>query len=367
MKRRILQVNLDGTGGAFSLMYQIQMSLKKSYIFDFYWMGRFVQSDKLDNLRKIGCKFYEGNLRKNKVIGHLLLPFRFYLFLKKHPYDIVHINADLAYKQLLYALPAKVAGVKNIILHSHSSGVNGNHKLLKYFLHKLCRRSLNKVGDTFLSCSSLASKWMFTDTEKVTVINNGVNLKKYKFNLKIRNEVRRELGVNNILLGTVGNLSYQKNPKFLIDLIKSLDSEGRYTLMFVGDGENRREIEAYAKKNNVYEKCIFYGNSSNVASLLDAMDIFIMPSRFEGLPVSAVEAQASGLPCVFSDKITTEAKIISNCYFKSIDRNYKEWDMTIRKISKTPSFNRVLCSNEVKEKGFDIKDSAKKLLFIYSR
>lgn len=362
MKKRVLQVNLDGTGGAFSLIYEIQKQLKKDYVFDYYWMGKFVKTPKLKELNSLGSKIYEGNLRRNKILGHILLPFCFYKFLKKHPYSIVHINADLAYKELLYALPAKKAGVKKIIIHSHSSGVNGSHKLIKLYLHKLCKPFLKKNGDVFLTCSKLASKWMFNDNEKAITLNNGVDLQQFQYKLNIRNKIRDKLNINNILIGTVGNLSYQKNPEFLVRLIKQLDK--KYKLIFVGDGPNRKKIEKYAKQEGVFDRCIFYGNSNNVAYLLNAMDIFIMPSRFEGLPVSAVEAQATGLPCCFSKKITREVALTNSCYFLSTD-DVKKWVQIIRKITPYSSAQRKNATKILKNKKFDIRDCAKKLDCIY--
>jgi glycosyltransferase involved in cell wall biosynthesis len=364
MKERILQVNLDGTGGAFSLMYQLQKQMKSKYIFDYYWMGKFIRSDRSAELEKLGSRIYEDNLRKNKIMGHLLLPWHFYVFLKKHRYNTVHINADLAYKELLYALPAKKAGVKKIILHSHSSGVNGNLKVLKLILHSVCKPFLKKYSKIYLTCSKLAANWMFGQSDNVIMLKNGVDLTKFAFSQSTRDRVRKQLGLNNIVLGMVGNLSYQKNPEFLISIMKQLNVHQEYTLLFVGNGKNRNKVENYAKDMGVYDSCIFLGNTNKVVELLDAMDIFVMPSRFEGLPVSAVEAQTNGLPCVISDKVTDEVKIIQQCSFLPINR--ESISVWIEKIKNTKlSYDRKDAVKMVKEKGFDIKETAKKLESIY--
>lgn len=366
MKKRILQVNLDGTGGAFSLMYQLQKHLKSKYIFDYYWTGSFIRSTKSYELEKMGSRIYEDNLRKHKIIGHMLLPWHFYRFLKKNPYEIIHINADVAYKELLYAISARKAGVRKIIIHSHSSGVNGNYKYIKLILHKLCKPFLKNYGDEFLTCSNLASKWMFDDESKVVMINNGIDLKKYAFNPVIRKSVRNSLNLDlkTKVIGTIGNFSYQKNPFFLIDLLKEINSDSKYTLIFVGDGENKNRVEKYAKKLGVYDSCIFYGKTDSVSDLLNAMDIFLLPSRFEGLPVSAIEAQGNGLPCLLSKNITREVRVTPNCFFLSVN-DINEWKTLIEK--KYFSENREDAINFLKKNKFDIKDSARLLDNVYDR
>lgn len=111
-KIRVLQLNLDGKGGAFSLMYHYGIILSNSYIFDFYWPGTFYESPKIETLKKYGSNFFEDEITGNRLIDHILLPFKFYKFLNSHDYSIIHINTDMAYKMAMYAIPAKIHGVK---------------------------------------------------------------------------------------------------------------------------------------------------------------------------------------------------------------------------------------------------------------
>lgn len=365
MKKRILQANLDGTGGAFSLMYQLQKQLQDDFIFDYYWMGKFVHSKRSDELENLGSKIYQEDLRKNRLLGHILLPFYFYRFLKEHNYEIVHINADLAYKLLIYAFPAKKAGVKKIIIHSHSSNVNGNFKMLKKALHKICKPFLKRNANIFLTCSKLASDWMYSGNKIAPImINNGVDLDKFKYDSTIRASVRRELNLESKkVIGMVGNLSYQKNPELLIDIAATLPKNNEYRLLFIGDGPSRKNIESYAKKKGVYDLCLFYGNSDKVERMLSAMDVYVMTSRFEGLPVSAIEAQASGLPCLLSDRITKEAKILPYCDMIPLN-DIERWDKEIEQASSF-DLDRTQATNTLKEKHFDIKDVAITLKEVY--
>lgn len=361
-QKRVLQVNLDGEGGAFSLIYQLQKKLISGYVFDFYWMGKFHKNKYVDSLKESGSKFFEANIRKNRLLGHLLTPFLFYKFLKVNHYDIVHINADTAFKLLIYAKPAKKAGCKKVIIHSHSSGINGSFKILKYLLHYLSKPFLLKSSDVYLTCSNLASKWMFKNSKRqALMIKNGIDIEQYSFSNELRKIYREKLKANNkIVVGMVGNLSYQKNPEFLIKIIPSFPKD-KYLFVFIGDGGNKIKVEKLVNENGMTEQVVFLGQISNVNKVLNAFDIYVMPSRFEGFPVSGVEAQANGLKCIFSEKITKEIKLLPTTEFASID-NEKIWE---DKIKNAEFPNRTLGASIVSSLGFDINDSACKLKKIY--
>lgn len=362
-ERRILQVNLNGEGGAFALMTQIQQELYPEIIFDYYWMGNYKKKMISFYKRTYKSVFYEAGLRKNRFLGHILLPFVFYQFLIKNSYRIVHIHADTAYKMFLYAYAAKRTGIAKVIMHSHSSGINGQVPFIKYIAHIVSRPFLSSYADVLLTCSKKASRWMFLKHQSQAVmIKNGVNLRKFRYDDAMRRKVRKELNIHNRLIGMVGNLSYQKYPEYMIDIFEKICMDG-YTLLFAGDGPNRRQVEEYAKKHNVYDHIIFYGRTNRIHELLNAMDLFIMTSRFEGLPVSAVEAQANGLRCILSDKVTKEVKILPNCEFASIDEGTGHWEELIRKENIMP--NRSEGVIRLKRAGFDICDTSKQLKYLY--
>lgn len=360
---RILQVNLNGEGGAFSLIYQMQQQLLTEFIFDFYWMGKFCDNKFTNELKRNGCRFFEANIRKNRFIGHLLTPFLFYKFLKNNHYDIVHINADTAFKHIIYAKSAKKAGCKRVIIHSHSSGINGKFKFLKFFLHCVSRPFLLKNSDIYISCSKLASDWMFkSDDRKVFMIKNGVDTDKFAFSLKERKIYRDKINANErIVIGMVGNLSYQKNPEFLISILSFLPTK-KYLVVFIGDGPNRKNIETLVHKKRLEESVIFYGQSPDVDKLLNSLDLFVMPSRFEGLPVSGVEAQVNGIKCIFSDKITPEIRLLPTSEILTLS-NIQKWIDVIKNVKNFERFENA--AEYVSKLGFNIHDSAKILSQIY--
>ena len=142
------------------------------------------------------------------------------------------------------------------------------------------------------------------------IVHNAIDTERFKFNQELRDQTRKEFGISDdtILLGNVGRLCRQKNQKFLLDLLSKLDLN-RYKLLILGQGELKNDLVEHAKKIGVYNNVIFVDKSTQPEKFYNAFDIFLLPSLYEGLPVSGVEAQVNGLPCIFSDNVTKEANI----------------------------------------------------------
>lgn len=363
-KKHILHLNLNGTGGAFSLISNYAIVLQDDYIFDFYCLGKFASSEKTDALNKIGSIVYEQKKYRNRFINYLFLPFRFYLFLKKNHYDIIHINSDLSYNMFLYSFPAILAGVNRIVLHSHSNRVNGDHRTLKLFLHFLCKKILISKHFIRLACSDSAKKWMFQNNQKVTILKNSINLIEFKFNAEKRLSIRTKLGIEDkIVICMVGDMSFAKNPEFILDVLSKIPNRQNYVVLFVGDGVNRNKIKKLSSQLNVDKNCIFLGQQSEVCDILSASDIFVMPSRFEGFGLSAIEAQANGLPSFLSDQIPYEVKVLDSCKFLPIDsRNI--WIEQLKNC--VLEKNRIECNDKLLSSGYDVRKNANQLKKIYS-
>lgn len=363
-KKHILQLNLNGTGGAFSLISSYAIALQDNYIFDFYCLGEFASSEKTETLNKLGSIVYEQKKYRNRFINYLIRPFCFYFFLKKNHYDIIHINSDLSYNMFLYSFPAILAGVKRIVLHSHSSNVNGDYRHLKKVFHNIFKFFLISKRYERISCSKLARNWMFFKHQNVSIIKNAISLEKFKFNSKARDFIRQSLGANGkkIIL-MVGDMSFAKNPEFILDVFSKIQNKEEYLLLFIGEGKNTNNVKKYAKNLNIEQFCFFAGQKNNVNEYYSAADLYVMPSRFEGMPVSAIEAQASGVPSLLSDNITSEVKFLDSCVFLSIDSE-QIWvnEITNSKLE----YNRYECNNRLKIIGYDIQDSAKELSKVYS-
>ena len=368
--RRILQVNINNEGGAFSLVYQVQKMIdQKEYVFDYYTMGKFNYNSVYLDIIKNNSHIYEADLRKNRFIGHLLLPIRFYKFLKNERYEIIHIHSDSSWKAILYAFPAKIVGIKNIIIHSHSTGINGEQQFFKKMCHRIAKQLISCFCTKFVACSSEAAKWMF-DTQKVdvTIVKNGVNLCRFKPDMVAREQERRKLNYfpENIVIGTVGDFSDTKNPMLLIEIFEQLLKDNDcFRLLFVGSGSNEKNIKEIVKKKGLESKVLFMGRTDHVEIALEAMDAFVLPSKFEGLPVSAVEAQATGLPTFLSPNIKKEVAISGMAWFPHTYLDVNEWKNLIIQNLYNVKFQNI--TERVKNAGFDINDTVKKFTELYMR
>lgn len=367
--RRIAQVNLNDSGGAFSLMFQIGQELQGQFVFDYYTIMPFMKQEIVGKIQEMGGKIIEDTA-STRFLAHLKLPFAFYRRMKKASYDVIHIHSDMAWKLALYAIPARIAGVKKIIVHSHSSGINGDHRGIKKVCHLLMKPILPCFADVMCSCSELATAWMYPKRyhNQVHFIKNGVKTENYRYSEQDRNTIRKRLGINEgeILIGCTGNLSFQKNPEYLIMVVSILcQKDSRYKLLFIGDGADASRIKALAKEQPKQENILFCGNATNVGALLSALDIFALPSRFEGFPVSAVEAQVSGLPCVLSDRITHGVAFRRDCVFWSINEAPEEWARKLFNI-RINTNEREKAYLEALQQGFDISQTAVTVSKLYS-
>lgn len=255
--------------------------------------------------------------RKSNPVGFYLKLFKIFI---TNRFDIVHVHGSSSIIGMDLFL-AKIAGVKIRIAHSHNT-TTPNMKL-----HKLLKPLLAFSYTDGFSCSTEAGKWLF-GTKHFTVIPNGIEVKKFKFNNKVRNEVRRELGLTDkYVIGHVGRFNYQKNHDFILQVFENvlkINQSGR--LLLIGKGPDFEKIKSKISNNPKFnDKVILYGETKNPAPLYMAMDSFIFPSRFEGLPVTLIESQVSGLPCLASNVITKEVKLSNNLEYYSLNKSAAKW------------------------------------------
>ena len=372
----ILEVNVDDLylGGVFSLLKEIILYINKhakgSIHIDIACIEEFTDLKNKQMFESLGTNVYYIGYKKSKVVKQFFYFKNLRSLIRNQGYRFVHIHGDVAYKLFVLGLASKLAGCPNIIFHSHASGVDGNHRIIKTIAHKSVRRLLRFVGTEFVSCSNYASKWMYPNIkeEKIINIKNGIDLNKFRFNDSVREKVRMELNLKNeIIIGHVGRFAYQKNHDYLIEVFKEFHQRNTNAkLLLVGDGALKETIIKRVEQENLSSNVIFYGTSVSVNELLQAMDIFVLPSYFEGLPIAGVEAQASGLPVIFSNMITREAQISNNVVFLPIkSENINEWCNMIENFS-TMNINREKCYEMLKENNFDLTDTVKNFLSLYN-
>lgn len=371
MAVRVLEVNVDdiGMGGVFSLVRNVIRHNQGNIHIDIATLETFENYSNIEELEGYGCKVHYVGYKNSKILKQFFCFKRLKRIVRDHGYTCVHIHADVANKLFVSGLACKLAGVKKILLHSHASGVDGNHRIAKKIFHYTCRRFLRYIGTDFLTCSDLAAKWMYPniDTDSIIHVNNGIDLLKFRYNEESRNQMRSELGLEGkYVIGHVGRFAYQKNHNYLIRVFKHVKkTEENAVLLLVGDGVLKDEIKAQIADWGLTDDVIFYGVSNHVEELFQCMDIFVLPSHFEGLPIVGVEAQASGLPVLFSDKITKTAQVIDDVRFLPIEEDdVSKW---VNLIIDYKDKKRYDTYQQLKDRGFDTSDTVLLLSQLYNK
>lgn len=283
----------------------------KKYKIDFLTKNYDAQMDWF--LKKKNCKLYK--------ISHNRNPIKQYNEMRKiiqnGKYGVAYFNISETFN-CIGILAAKTMGIDKIVVHSHSSGSEKNTKLKRMIaniLNLLCKTIVHFCSNVKIACSKNAAKWMYfsdvVERNKYITIYNSVNEKKFIENKEIRNKIKKKHKLENkFVIGHVGRFSYQKNHELLLKIFKKVvEKREDAVLICVGNGENFERIKQYAKELGISKKVIFTGEINNVNEYMQAFDIFVLPSRFEGLPIVGIEAQMAGLPCLFSKNISDEVII----------------------------------------------------------
>ena len=282
--------------------------------------------------------------------------------LKENNYKIVHSHISTMSVFSLFA--AKCAGVPVRIAHSHSTT---NKKEKKKNLMKQVLRPFSKVFATnYMCCSELAGRWLFGNKEydkgNVYLLNNAIDLDKFRYNESLRKKKRKELGIKDdtLVIGHLGRFVAQKNHTFLIDIFNEIHKKNNNSiLLLAGQGPLMEDIKNKVKDLNLEDSVKFLGQRNDANELYQAFDVFLLPSLYEGLPVVGVEAQASGLLCYLSDDMTKETKVLDITKFMSLNNTPEEWADNI--LDDVKKYKRIDTSKEMTAKNFNIKEEAKKL------
>ena len=280
-------------------------------------------------------------------------------FFREHPeYKVVHVHQDCLSSIILKE--AEYCRVPVRIGHSHSSSQDKN---ISYPIKIFYRQFIPRYATHLFACGENAGRWMFS-AAPFSVINNAIDAYEYTFSDEKRQLERNQLGVRSeeILIGHVGRFSEPKNHKFLLSSFFEIQKKSPAKLLLVGDGELRSEIENQARQLGIRGRVIFTGVRSDVADLLQAMDVFIFPSLYEGLGIVAVEAQAAGLPCLISERVPLECKVTDLVEQLPLSDGAERWADAAIRMART---ERKDTFEQIKAAGYDIHESAKKLQKFY--
>lgn len=288
-------------------------------------------------------------------------------FFGSHNYNIIHSHFNQI-DSIVFPIAKKYSKVTCI---SHSHNTKYSDSKFKSIRNWLMCLPIKKQADRWFACSELAGVFLygkqFRSSPKSYVMRNAINCNKFAFDETARYEIRKEFGfTDQIVIGNIGSFKLQKNQSFLLDIFYELtkkDNSHSYKLLLIGDGKLKESLKTKASLLGIENNIIFTGQRSDVNKLLQGIDVFVLPSLYEGLPVIGIEAQASGLPCLFSNTITKEVGIC-NDHFIPINKGTDIW---VDKIITISDFLRKDVTEIVRQKGYSIIDAANEVASYYER
>lgn len=293
----------------------------------------------------------------------------FQALLRERRWDVLHVNAFHGLS-LYYLRLAREAGIPVRIAHSHNTALRHSAtRPLKLMLHHHASQTYTADATQLWACSRAAAQFLYPEDmlERigVRIIPNGIHTAQFRFDASQRARTRAALGVEDAyVIGNVGRLCYQKNQTFLLDVLKDcLVCRPNTRLLLIGAGEEKEALQKKAEQMGLADKVIFYGLSEQVAPLLWAMDVFAFPSKFEGLGIAAIEAQAAGLPTLVSEHIPGEAKLTSLLYTMSLVSGSAAWAKRLLTFPLVKDRQRYAA--QVRQAGFDVADVAKNVESCY--
>lgn len=309
-------------------------------------------------IKKLGGRVYHITPITKNVFKHCI---DLYKIIRNNKYTVVHRHTAFSISWIDLFI-AKIAGVKTRIAHSHSSNINENKTI-----HFIFRPLLNKFSNKKFACSELAGQFLF-GKKKFEIIYNGIDVKKFKYDMKKRARIREEINLKNeLLIGHVGRFTYAKNHDFILEVFEKylLNYNKNAHLLLVGSGERENEIKEIIISKKLEKNVSVLSNRSDVNDILSAIDVFIFPSFYEGLPVTLVEAQANGLPIIASDRITNLTTINASLVNSLSIEDSSKWAQLIDILSEHLEKNRIEKNKKIVNSKFDISNVTKVLFEIY--
>lgn len=344
------------TGGLSTVMLNYYRNMDKTGLKIDFCSTNEPEKSLIDELHSEGSEYFKLPSRK-KLLSYFITLVRLC-----RRYDIIHINANSA-TAALELLCAYCGKVKVRIIHNHNS------KTQHPILNKILLPLYNRLYTMAIACSNEAGEWLYGKGNFI-ILNNAIDLKKYTYSHDKRKELRQDLKVNDecIVIGNVGKLVEAKNHTFQLEAFNEYHKYAPNSkLIFVGEGDLRNQIESRIKDLHLEDSVIMAGLRNDVPALLQAFDIFLFPSIYEGMPLSVVEAQASGLPCYVSTNVTDLINIGEDVAQLQLDKGPKYWAKQMLGLDLKKDRQDRCLKNKVliTKAGYNIKEEAKTLRSIY--
>lgn len=321
-----------------------------------------------EEVKAAGAKIYLCPQKQANKLVRTFIEAKFaYRTLKENHYDIIHCNGCSFVNIMRAAIPARLVGNVKIIAHGHSVG-KLNKNPIERAVYAVFRGILSACAHRGFSCSDLVAKSKYTrrfiKSDKHVMIRNAIAVEKYRFDQNNRDGIRKQYGLENkMVIGHVGRLAGEKNQSFLLDVLASLRKKRENAaLLLVGGGAMMEELKEKAARLGIENDVVFTGSVFDAQRYYSAMDVFAMPSLYEGLPFTAIEAQVNGLKCVLSDGITRNANISGDVQYASLSDGPELWAEKICQCAESRSEEE---KNQRVVEQYDIKKETLRLQEMY--
>lgn len=309
-----------------------------------------------EEIRALGGRIYEMPALRDETHVYYLRLFSYikalHRFFLEHPeYRILHCH--MTNTASIYIPIARKYGIRHAIAHSHSTSRKAG---IMGVVTDLLQKPIYRHATDYFACSEAAAHWFYPqrliDGGKVRIFPNAIDAEAFRFDSNLRQEVRRELGIGKeTVVGCVGRFRPEKNQTFLLDILAAMPPGQSIRLLLVGDGPCETEIKARCSRMGLEDRVLFLGQRDDIPRLMQAMDVFCLPSLWEGLPLVGVEAQAAGLPVVVSDTVTKEMDLTGNVSFLALDAPASKWAQTLLQAARLPRKDTL---DALRQAGYDL-------------
>lgn len=362
----LVLITVMDRAGAETMAMNYMRNIDRNIIKYDFLINRPEKSDFEDEIESLGGKVYHMTSLYPQNLRRYQKEFR--EFLREHPYyQIIHSHLE---ERSYYALKiATEVGIPVRICHGHSHPTRFNWKLpARYYLKFMMRKYYTHA----MACSKDVAKWLYGEAKakNAIIMKNAVDTSVFKKNVEKAKEVREEFGIEDkVVIGHVGRFAKEKNQKFLVDIFSEIHRRNpNSVLMLVGGGDNKAEnhykekIKDRVREMRLESSVIFTGVRADIERVMQAFDVFVMPSISEGFPVTLVEAQSIGIRCVVSDEVSQKCNLTGNVEFLPLELRASVWAGRIMKFLAKPLPETAY---KVVDKGYDVKSSVKKLQSFY--
>ena len=355
---KILYVNYAmNMGGIENFLMNVTRKIANKYEIDYlcYSDEKFLFEEELN---KLNCNILRiTSTSKCSPLKHF---FEIKKIIKKGKYDVVHCNTYTDSGYVMFA--AFLCGVKVRICHSHTS--QKSISFLQKMKWSIGKTLIKLFSNKKVACSDVAGKALY-GRSKFEIIENGIDINKFSFNSLKREELRKKYNINDstIVIGHIGRFAEVKNHKFIIEVAKTMkEKQYDFRILLLGDGPEFNNINKMVNEYNLEKYVIFVGNVFDAYNYYNAMDAFIFPSLYEGLPLTLVEAQINGLNIISSNNVSTESNLFGNVEFISLDEKIDIWVSKLINASKGRNFNMDFFNDSY----YNLDNTVKKIENIYN-